>query len=66
MRAKPPDAADILRIRIKAPGSRYAVPALSMRPLERRPVFEDEIIPSGIDIDENGVLFVGGVYVMNK
>ncbi|WP_173508497.1 MULTISPECIES: hypothetical protein [unclassified Aliiroseovarius] len=50
--------------KVRAPGSRYAVPAILLRPIERRGLVEGETYPTGADLTDEGIAVVGGLYVM--
>ncbi len=53
-------------IAIKAPGCAFAVLAYPLRPPIRRPLEKDEKPPNGADVNEDGVLAYGPVYVLKK
>lgn len=53
-------------IAIKAPGCAFAVLANALRPPTRRPLEKDENPPNGADVNEDGVLAYGPVYVLKK
>jgi hypothetical protein len=61
-----PDSRAWSLIAIKAPDCRYAVLAYTERAPIRRPLEQGEVPPNGADIDADGVLMVGPVYVLKQ
>ncbi|MBT3558529.1 MAG: hypothetical protein HN491_12265 [Rhodospirillales bacterium] len=53
-------------IALKAPGCRFAVLGHAQRPATRRPVELGEMPPRDADVDEEGVLTYGPVYVLKN
>ena len=51
-------------VAVKAPGCRYAVLSHALRPPTRRPLNPNETPPKGADINDDGVLVYGPVYVL--
>jgi hypothetical protein len=60
----PPDTPQPVAIR--APDCRYSVLAYTERAPIRRPLEQGEVTPKEADIDADGVLMVGPVYVLKQ
>jgi hypothetical protein len=60
----PPDIAPL--IAVKAAGCHFAVLAYAVRPPTRRPLEKNEKPPIGADVNEDGVLAYGTVYVLKE
>ena len=61
-----PGPTSALLIALKAPGCRYAVLANPLRPPTRRPLGKGEKPPKGADVNGEGVLSYGPVYVLKN
>jgi hypothetical protein len=60
----PPDIAP--PVALQAPGCRYAVLAIALRAPTRRPLYDGEEPPKGADVNDEGVLSYGPVYVLKN
>jgi hypothetical protein len=63
---KGPEPTSAPPIALNAPGCRFAVLAYSLRPPTRRPLLKGEKPPKGADVDNEGVLSYGPVYVLKN
>jgi hypothetical protein len=63
---KGPEPSSASPIAMKAPGCHFAVLAYALRPPTRRPLEEGEAPPKGVDVNDEGVLSYGPVYVLKR